>query len=166
MNISIRRILFPTDFSGPAKEAQEYATKLAEQFDAELHLLHVVPPPMPSPHPATPWVTAENELRLLIELSDQRLAKVLCEKWSQEQRVFHTTVLGFSVEEILKYADVHKIDLIVLGTHGHTGLSHLLMGSVAEKVVRMAHCPVLTVHPQGHQFLVETKAEDIALSEV
>ena len=64
----------------------------------------------------------------------------------------HVTI-GFPIEEIMKYAGEHDIDLIVVGTHGHTGLSHLLLGSVAEKLVRLATCPVLTVHPKGHQFV-------------
>ena len=57
-------------------------------------------------------------------------------------------VVGFPVEEIMKYANDHNIDLLVVGTHGHTGLAHLLMGSVAEKLVRLSTCPVLTVHPK------------------
>jgi nucleotide-binding universal stress UspA family protein len=63
-------------------------------------------------------------------------------------------VMGFPIEEITKYSSEHAIDMIVVGTHGHTGLAHLLLGSVAEKLVRLSTCPVLTVHPKGHPFLV------------
>jgi len=165
MDVSIQRILFPTDFSEPAKQAQEYAKALAHHFDAELHLLHVLQPLLLNPHPATPWLTAENEMRLQMDLADQRLGRELCQEWSQQHRTVCTTVVGFSIEEILKYVNVHKIDLIVMGTHGHTGLSHFVMGSVAEKVVRTANCPVMTVHPHGHQF-VDAQADQKALSGV
>ena len=64
------------------------------------------------------------------------------------------TRLGSPFVKIIEYAKEHQIDLIVMGTHGRTGLPHVLIGCVAERVVRMAPCPVLTVHPQGHQFVM------------
>ena len=78
--------------------------------------------------------------------------------WSQQHVVVHSTVMGLAVDEILSYAKEQEIDLLVVGTHGHTGLSRLLIGSVAEKLVRISLCPVLTVHPKGHQFLVNEEA--------
>ena len=162
MMISIHRILFPTDFSEPAKEAQLYAMALAERFGAELHLLHVVPLTIPYPDAASPWVAPEDDLRLQVESAHRQLAKEIDSKWSAQHKVVHEAVMGFAVDEILTYATDHNVDLIVVGTHGHTGLSRLLIGSVAEKLVRMANCPVLTVHPKGHQFLTE---DHVALSE-
>ena len=155
MLISISRILLPTDFSEPAKEAQEYAMALADRFGAELHLLHVVPPVMAYPDAASPWVMPENEMQLQFEAADHRLTRELDSQWSDQHRVAHTTAGGFAVDEILKYATDHNIDLIVIGTHGHSGLSRLLIGSVAEKLVRLANCPVLTVHPLAHHFLID-----------
>ena len=156
MMISIRRILFPTDFSEPAREAQQYAVALAERFGAELHLLHIVAPVMPYPDASSPWVMPEKEVKLQIAAADQRLSVELDPKWTSQHNAKHATVTGFAVDEILKYAEANQIDLIVLGTHGHTGLSRFLIGSVTEKVVRLAKCPVLTVHPHAHQFLIET----------
>ena len=160
MFVSIRRILFPTDFSEPAKEAQKYAMALADRFGAELHLLHVVPEvAMPLPDSTTSWTLPAADLKLQVEAAERQLLHDLGPDWAEERRTVQTAVVGNAVEEIVKYAKEHEIGLIVIGTHGRTGLSHLLLGSVAEKLVRLATCPVLTVHPQGHQFLSDVAAE-------
>ena len=160
MFVSIRRILFPTDFSEPAKEAQKYAMALADRFGAELHLLHVVPEvAMPLPDSTNAWTLPAADLKLQVEAAERQLLHDLGPDWAEERRTVHTAVVGNAVEEIVKYAREHEIGLIVIGTHGRTGLSHLLLGSVAEKLVRLATCPVLTVHPQGHQFLIDVAAE-------
>ena len=158
MFVSIRRILFPTDFSEQAKEAQKYAMALADRFGAELHLLHVVPEvAMPLPDSTTSWTLPAADLKLQVEAAERQLLHDLGPDWAEERRTVHTAVVGNAVEEIVKYAKEHEIGLIVIGTHGRTGLSHLLLGSVAEKLVRLATCPVLTVHPQGHQFLIDDR---------
>jgi universal stress protein A len=139
MFVSIRRILFPTDFSAPAKEAQKYAMALADRFGAELHLLHVVPEvAMPLPDSTTAWTLPSADLKLLVEAAQKRLLVELGPDWAEERRTVHTAVVGNAVEEIVKYANEHEIGMIVIGTHGRTGLSHLLLGSVAEKLVRLA----------------------------
>jgi len=159
MFVSIRRILFPTDFSEPAKEAQKYAMALADRFGAELHLIHVVPEvAMPLPDSTTAWTLPAADLKLQVAAAEKRLLQDLGPDWAEERRTVHAAVVGNAVEEIVKYAKEHEIGMIVIGTHGRTGLSHLLLGSVAEKLVRLATCPVLTVHPQGHQFLIDDTA--------
>lgn len=151
MIVSIRRILFPTDFSGPAKGAQKYAATLAEKFGAELHALNVVPEMiLPATDSYTVWTLPEGGMKAQVDAA----AKQLDAEMGPASTAIRRVTVGFPVEEIMKYADDQEIDLIVVGTHGHTGLSHLLMGSVAEKLVRLATCPVLTVHPKGHQFVV------------
>ena len=156
MNVSIRRILFPTDFSAPAKEAQKYAMAFADRFGAELHLMHVVPDiAMPLPDSTTSWTLPAADMKLQVEAAEKQLSLELGPEWIERHRVVCKAVVGFAVEEIVEYAKKHDIELIVIGTHGRTGLSHLLLGSVAEKLVRLATCPVLTVHPQGHQFLID-----------
>lgn len=153
MNAKIRNILFPTDFSSTAREAQQYAMELVEKFGATLHLLHVVPEViMPLPDSSTSWTIPEANINQHIEDANKQLLREVGETWAGSHQVQRTTTFGFVVDEIVKYAKEHEIDLIVLGTHGRTGLSHLLLGSVAEKTVRMATCPVLTVHPRGHKF--------------
>ncbi len=166
MFVSIRRILFPTDFSEPARKAQKYAMTLADLFGAELHLLHVVPiAVMPFPDSSTEWALPAVDLKSQVAAAEKLLAKELGPDWPEERHTVHTAVVGFAVEEIVKYASDYSIGMIVIGTHGRTGLSHLLLGSVAEKLVRLATCPVLTVHPQGHQFLIDDRTTSLALAQ-
>lgn len=150
MVISIQRILFVTDFSEPARKAQRYALALAETFGAELYVFHAVSEDVfiPAPDAAIVWLDAEVE-RARKQLSAEFAAVAGPVKTVLEVRQ------GNAVHEIVRYADEQNIDLIVLGTHGRTGLSHVLLGSIAEKVVRLATCPVLTVHPTGHQFVLD-----------
>ena len=156
MYISIRRILLPTDFSDASKEAAQYAMALADQFHAELHLLHIVSQVLPYGDAASTWVMPVFETQEQIEAAEQGLLNnVIDPDWAAEHRIVRKTILGFTVDEILLYSKDNDIDLIVLGTHGYSFLAHALIGSVAEKLVRMASCPVLTVHPKGHQFIVD-----------
>jgi len=140
MTTSLHRILFPTDFSGPAGQARQYALMFSETFGAELHVLHVIPEVI---LPATDslWTVPEGSVKTQVEAAERRLNLEFPNAAARQVTV------GFPVEEIIRYASEHAIDLIVAGTHGHTGLTHLLLGSVAEKLVRLSHCPVLTVHP-------------------
>lgn len=162
MKIALRRILFPTDFSDASKEAEAYAVALADRFGAELHLLHVVSQVMPYTDASSTWVMPDNETQVQLEMAEKRLLeRVPSSEHSEETRVVRTTVVGFAVDQILAYATKNEIDLIVVGTHGHSWLAHALIGSVAEKLVRMATCPVLTVHPTGRQFVVESNARDV-----
>jgi nucleotide-binding universal stress UspA family protein len=86
------------------------------------------------------------------------LQQAIGSTWAKDHRVKLNSHVGNEVEEIVKYATDHEIDLIVLGTHGYRGFTHFIIGSVAEKVVRMATCPVLTVHPKGHQFVCDASS--------
>jgi nucleotide-binding universal stress UspA family protein len=152
--IAIKKILFPTDFSDCAKTAQEYAAAFAGQFQAELHLLHVLADlttTMPDPGFATSL--SKNYLVELKHEAQRSLDKVLPQGTDPALRVVRALRMGNPFVEIVKYAEEAQTDLIVIGTHGRSGLVHLLVGSVAEKVVRKAQCPVLTVRPAGHQFV-------------
>lgn len=154
MTIRIQKILLPTDFSTLSAAATKYACELAAKFDAELHLLHTLEVHLdPTPDFAfgltVPRYT--NESRAAAEKS---LAGVLDPKWSPGRTVIQAVVEGSPKVEIIRYAHTQNIDLVVLSTHGRTGLAHVVMGSVAESVVRTAPCPVLTVRPEGHQFVM------------
>jgi nucleotide-binding universal stress UspA family protein len=140
----IRRILCPIDFSETSKPAFEYAVALAAQLGAELELLHVYQLPA--------YALPEGGLEILAGLEaelENRLQQQLDEfaKHSTEPSVKITTVLGTGVPyvEIIRAAKQRKADLIVIGTHGRTGLAHLLIGSVAERVVRTSEVPVLSI---------------------
>lgn len=152
--IDLHRILVPTDFSKSSRNALTYGAAFATRFGAELHLLHVVqdlalfipeavmlaPPMVP---PVEQFVTAA---RAALDRAVRELA-------APDVRVIPQVAEGTPFEEIVRFAREKDIDLIVMGTHGHTGLAHLFLGSVAEKVVRRAPCPVLTVRHPEHEFV-------------
>src|SRR5476651_1538960 len=154
MTIQIKKILLPTDFSNYSATATKYACELATKFDAELHILHTLETHLSS----TPNFGLGLDLPKYVSESKAAAAKslagVLDPKWSEGRTVIHAIVEGSPKVEIIGYARKQNIDLIVIATHGRTGLAHVLMGSVAETVVRTAPCPVLTVHPEGHQFVM------------
>ena len=149
--IKLERILVPTDFSDCAKQAIEYGSELAKRFGAELHLLHVVQPIVMAYAygAAIPEEALHPEGPAKKELDDVEVPDV-----EHISRVERSVRSGTPFVEIVRCAKQNKMDLIVIGTHGRTGLNHMLLGSVAEKVVRKASCPVLTVRPEGQQFVM------------
>jgi universal stress protein A len=152
--IAIKRVLFPTDLSDAAAEAQLYACALAEQFGAELHVLTVIQDMnLVSPDPNMPWAIPASSLEEVRQSLESSLLKIPESAWAARHHVHRAIRSGVPYLEVVKYAQEHEIDVIVVGTHGRTGLTHLLLGSTAEKIVRKAPCPVLTVHPKGHQFV-------------
>ncbi len=94
-------------------------------------------------------------LRALEKGTDDQFAKLPLDKWWERVPILRATRYGNPATEICRYARKQNIDLLVLGTQGRTGLSHLLVGSVAERVVRISHCPVLTVRHREHNFVLE-----------
>jgi nucleotide-binding universal stress UspA family protein len=138
------KILFPTDFSPFGQEALKWATALARDTGASLVIVHVEEPPM-AYGGGELYFPAEEGTR---EQLQQMLVKVLPS--DPNVRYEHKLLVGDPASAIVQAAEDEKVDFIVLGTHGRTGLSRLLMGSVAENVVRKAKCPVLTVkHPSA-----------------
>lgn len=154
--ISLQKILVPTDFSDFSQPALNYGCALAARFESELHLLNVIPDPIVyAPEPMLLAVSvAEETLAELQAASTESLSKLPGEDWSDACPVIRVTRQGVPFMEILRYASEQDVDLICLGTHGRTGLKHVLMGSVAERIVRKSPCPVLTVRPEGHQFVM------------
>lgn len=152
MTIQIRRILLPTDFSEYSAAATKYACEFVEKFDAELHLLHALETHLVS----TPTFAFGLDLPRYVTESkaaaEKSLASVLDPKWREGRKVVTALVEGSPKTEIIGYARKNSIDMIVLATHGRSGLAHAIMGSVAESVVRTAPCPVLTIRPEGHRF--------------
>lgn len=124
--LTIREILFPTDFSEASRGAGLVAAAFARHFGARLHVLHVVPP-------VTDPTTAPAALRAAAAELDGGLAVVTA------------ITSGVAARQIVTYAQRHAIDLIVMGTHGRTGVTRALLGSVVEAVVRRAPCRVLAV---------------------
>ena len=154
MTIQIQRILLPTDFSTYSAAATKYACELAMRFDSELHILHTLEHHLSS----TPTFGFGLDLPTFISESkaaaEKKLAGIVDSGWSAGRTVIKAVSEGSPRVEIVRYAREANIDLIVLSTHGRSGLSHVMLGSVAESVVRTAPCPVLTVRPEGHQFVM------------
>jgi nucleotide-binding universal stress UspA family protein len=137
--LTIRRILYPTDFSNMSGPAFELASALARDYAADLLVLHVLAPSLVvAPNGVAITGPSEETDRARDQLEAIRPA-------DPRVSVGHRLAEGHPVEEIVKAAREAQADLIVMGTHGHTGVSRLLMGSVAEGVMRKAPCPVLTV---------------------
>jgi universal stress protein A len=142
MNLAFKTILVATDFSDASNLALEYARVLAARFGAGLRVLHVVQTPIPLgsemyvPEVMTVAERAVNE-------AQQQLAVTLAGLDGAD--VIGQVLVGMAPRKIVEYAADHDVDLIVMGTHGRGAIAHLLMGSVAERVVRTAPCPVFTV---------------------
>lgn len=144
--VAIRRILVPTDFSEPAEAALRYARALAEEFGSTLHLMHVVPEPY-----IYPWGTEISTMPLVDLLTSsetqaaERLKTLAGDTGTLKDRVKTITAIGTPVDKILQQVADDGIDLVVMGTHGRGAVGHLLLGSVAERIVRRSAVPVLTV---------------------
>src|SRR5881394_1068039 len=138
------RILDPTDFSEPSDAALDYARALAGKCGSVIQLLHVVEPPFDASALSNEAyvVGTPGMYEMLVKEAQAHLATRV---HAADGALRSEIITGQSAPTILQYAADQHIDLIVMGTHGRTGLAHLLMGSVAEHVVRKACCPVLTV---------------------
>jgi nucleotide-binding universal stress UspA family protein len=144
--IEISSILAPTDFSTHSARALRYACQLAERLGAPLHLLHVLseivpagPDPLLIPVMPAQFYT-ENEDR-----AHATLEQLPDPSWEKPPSIVRAVRWGSPVDSIVSYALEQRIGMIVIATHGRTGLSHVLLGSVAEHIVREAPCPVLTI---------------------
>ncbi len=154
--IKISKILYPTDFSEVSVVALRYAREFAEQFDAHLHCIHVIDEAQqywaalgPEAAPIAPPIddvlaSANNQMQTFAD------AHLIGLKYAPATRV----VMGKPFLEIIRYAREITCDLLVMATHGRGGVMHVLMGSTAEKIVRKAPCPVLTVRAGDHEFVM------------
>jgi nucleotide-binding universal stress UspA family protein len=146
----IKHILVPVDFSECSKKALQYAVPFAEQFNAGIILLHVVQSFVPVPEmPAADFGALEAQI---CELAKLELATL---KTNIPRKVETQTLLkiGNPYAEIIDAAEDLNADLIILSTHGRTGLKHFFLGSVTERVVRHAPCPVVVVREREHEFI-------------
>jgi nucleotide-binding universal stress UspA family protein len=145
--ITLKNVLVATDFSECSQAAVEQAGAVAAAFDASLHVLHVVTEPL---HEIwSGYVPAADFLRAVERLQAEarsRLGLTVSPEEIASGRVVVATAWGDPGDEILKYARTHDVDLIVCGTHGRRAWDHVVMGSVAERIVHLAPCPVLTTH--------------------
>lgn len=150
--LRLKKILVPVDFSEFSAKAIKYAGRFAEQFGAALVLVHVVEPVR---YPESVLIPPEMEEanRERLKLARASLAAFVKKQVPAGLASEAVTRLGHPFSEISKAAKDFDVDLVVIATHGHTGLKHLFLGSTAERVVRLAPCPVLTVREREHEFV-------------
>lgn len=143
------RILLPTDFSDCSAEAARVARRLAEHFDARVILFHV----LDEPAALDPMFRGDIPLEILRTRMEQfareSMETFLAAHFAGAENVQTAVASGIPYREIIRKAREAPVDLIVIGTHGRTGVEHVIFGSNAEKVVRLASCPVLTVRLGG-----------------
>lgn len=149
--MNVKKILFPTDFSEGSNNALPYAADMARHYGAKLYLFHVIQ----DIAEATGWYVPHVSLDELYKDMEKNAAKEMDRYGVEEFRglkdIERIVVKGTPYKEILKFAGENKADLIVIGTHGRKGIDRVIFGSTAEKVVRDAPCPVLSVRLPVHE---------------
>jgi nucleotide-binding universal stress UspA family protein len=149
--IAIKRILFPTDFSSFAEHALGYAIAMAQEFDAVLYMLYV--------EEILPYVPGDPERKFpdpetVAQRAQEAMTSAVGSEAASKTDIKRFVARGIPADEIVEFAKSNEIDLIVMATHGRTGLKHALLGSTTEKVVRKAPCPVLSIHHPEHEFVM------------
>jgi nucleotide-binding universal stress UspA family protein len=145
--LPINKIVCPTDFSDPSYEGLKAAIELAEHFQADLIVLNVVSPvPVVSGAGSTAGFQLPTLMNEMQAAAEKSIANLIAEKIPKAVWARFIVAQGRPADEIVRLADKENADMIVIATHGEAGWRKFLFGSVAEKVVRMASCPTLTVH--------------------
>ncbi len=153
--IKLKKILYPTDFSESSLEALKYAVDFARTSKARLILMHVVNEKIFSEGLNLPRVSPPEALEQEMVKEAGRQLKMLIPAEELAGLDSEMVILrGMPFLEIIRYAKANDIDLIVIGTHGRSGVEHIIFGSTAEKVVRKAPCPVLSVKPAQREFVM------------
>lgn len=146
----IKKILFPTDFSETSEYAMKYAIEFAQSFDAELEIVHIL---FDESQLVSSYMLhgSFRNLSYDLEAGAKEQLKDFLNKYPELSEINFTTKLlkGSPFLEIIEEARSTKADIIVIGTHGRSGIEHMLFGSTAENVIRKAPCPVFTVMPDG-----------------
>jgi len=153
--IKLKKILYPTDFSDSSLEALKYAISFAREFKAKLVLLHVVNEKVFSEGLNLPRIVSLETLEREMTAEAERQLKTILPAEERGAVETETVILkGNPFLEIIRYAHEQDVDLIIIGTHGRSGVEHIIFGSTAEKVVRKAPCPVLSVKPAQREFVM------------
>lgn len=140
-----KRICCAIDLGAPSRAALEQAADLARRFEAELTLVHVLAPPLPAASDVL--VSSRGLTAVEAEERGLKVAEWRADAERLAGRPVHAHVLsGDPAAQVVRHAREDRVDLVVVGTHGRTGIPHLVLGSVAERIARVAPCPVLVVH--------------------
>jgi universal stress protein A len=151
--INVNKILFPTDFSDSSKNAQKHACAFAQQFNSELHIINIVLELIYAVPPIAGTYISDDYHEGIKQKSNSELEQLCDNEITKELNTVTDVIVGVPHIEISRYAKDNDIDMIVMGTHGHTKIPEIFIGSVAERVVRNSPCPVMVVHPDDHQFI-------------
>lgn len=147
--MKINTILVPTDFSELSNEAVDYAFSIAKRIDAKMVFMHTLEWP---DHPDEMTPMADEGYAFMKDRGNAMLHDLVEQAEKEGLEASALLADGVPFVEIIQGARKHNADLIIMGTHGRTGFSHVMMGSQAEKVVRLAPCPVLTIKSPQHVF--------------
>lgn len=152
--VALQNILVATDFSDSSALALDYARTLAKAFGSNIHVLHVLEDLAAHAWTTEVYVAALPGVHEEMERqAKERLGAMFTAEESADFHVQTELRTGSPFVEIVRYAREHNVDLIVMGTHGRGPIAHMLLGSVAERVVRKASCPVLTVRKESHEYV-------------
>ena len=144
----LKKVLYPTDFSEASLEALKYAVSFARSCQAKLILMHVINEKIYSEGLSLARVTAPEALgQEMAAEAGRQLKQLIPAEHRTGLDLEMVTLSGTPYLEIIRYAKEHNVDMIVIGTAGRSGVEHMMFGSTAERVVRKAHCPVLSVKP-------------------
>lgn len=143
--MKIERILFPTDFSEGSQHAVPYAVDFSKHYNAKLYILHIVHDFTQATYSHIPHISSDKIFDEITAWAKKEIDRCCIEDVRELPSVERSVLQGVPYEEIVKFAEDRKIDLIVMGTYGKSGLEKFIFGSTAERVVRKAPCPVLTV---------------------
>ena len=148
--MEIKKILCATDFSEGSLDSLPYAVDFAKRYGAKLYLIHVIHDVVKTSGWYVPHVSLDEMYTDMKKDAKGRLEKYFVDEMRGFKDIEHVVLTGVPYQEISRFAEEEKIDLIVIGTHGKTGLDRMLFGSTAEQVVRHAPCPVITVRLPKH----------------
>ncbi len=152
--ITLKRILVPIDFSDNSKKALRYALPLAKQFGASITLINIIEPTVFPSDFGFGQMNFPDLEQELIHKSQEELESIAA-SMSTPVKITSVVKTGIPFVEVTSYADEEKIDLIIVATHGRTGVEHILFGSTAEKIIRKAPCPALVVRAEERDFIDE-----------
>ena len=147
--MKVERILYPTDFSEGSAYALSRAKELAIHYNAKLYIVHVVYDVVKTTGLHIPHISSEELYKELNKWGEEEIEKCCAEETKNMDNIEKIILHGVPYEEIINFAEKEDIDMIVIGTYGHSGLERFVFGSTAERVVRRAPCAVLTVRPKA-----------------
>ncbi len=149
--MKVEKILFPTDFSEGSFHALPFAVDLSKHYNSKLYILHVIYDVAKATNSHIPHVSSDELYKEMSAWAQGEIESCCIEEIRGLPNVEKVVLKGIPYEEVIKFAEKQKIDMIVMGTYGRKGLERFLFGSTAERVVRRAPCPVMTVRVSEHR---------------